>query len=243
MSLVALWDGKLIVMQIAKRVFRLFLMVIVFVAAICIGLLVSVYIKTYPSIYSSVAAVPSAEVAVVLGASIRSNGSLSPVLQERADTAYALYAAKKVSKILVSGDNATLQYDEVYPVGKYLLAKGVPKEAIFLDYAGFDTYSTMYRANRVFEVTSAIVVSQRFHLPRALFIARALGMRAVGVDAGAPGERYLANTLREAPASLKAIFDIYTNRVSKYVGPTIALSGTGAVTWVGSKSEMMYLHK
>ena len=216
------------------------LLVLCFALAVSAGALLSIYITARGSVYPSVPSAPSAQVALVLGASIRSNGTLSAVLQERADTAYALYAAKKVSKILVSGDNGTLQYDEVYPVGKYLLAKGVPKEDIFLDYAGFDTYSSVYRAQKVFNASLVIIVSQAFHLPRALFIARALGMHAVGVDAGKPGEQYIINSLREIPASLKAVFDVFSGRVPKYTGQMFPVSGSGEATWVGPKSETTY---
>jgi SanA protein len=226
--------------RIALRIFKIVLLSLFFCVACCVGILLSIYVETNSSIYSSVESVPTAQTALVLGASIRSDGTLSAVLQERADAAYALYAAKKVSKILVSGDNSTLQYDEVYPVGKYLLAKGVPTQDIFLDYAGFDTYSSMYRAEKVFGVSSVIIVSQRFHLPRALFIARALGIHAVGIDAGAPGELYVLNTLREIPASLKAVFDVISMRVPKYLGQSYPVSGDGTVTWVGSREEMIY---
>lgn len=220
-----------------RRILTIIFLCLFFALACGVGILFSIYLKTHGLLYQSVAAAPTAQTAIVLGASIRSNGTLSPVLQERADTAYALYVAKKVSKILVSGDNSTLQYDEVYPVGKYLLAKGIPKEDIFLDYAGFDTYSSMYRAQKVFDVSSAIVVSQRFHLPRALFIARALGLTAVGVDASGPGEYYLLNALREIPASFKAVFDVFSRRVPKYVGQEFPIAGSGVVTWVGPKTE------
>ncbi|MEI7720110.1 MAG: ElyC/SanA/YdcF family protein [bacterium] len=227
-------------MHIISRLFRVCAFGVFFSLALCVGMLLSIYTKGHGSIYSSVDAAPNAQVAIVLGASISSNGTLSPVLKERADAAYALYVAKKVSKILVSGDNGTLHYDEVYPVGKYLLAKGIPKEDIFLDYAGFDTYSSMYRARHVFVVSSAIIVSQAFHLPRALFIARAVGLSAVGMDAAKPEDHYLSNVLREVPASLKAVWDVFSNRVPKYMGPEISVAGSAVDTWVGPKSEMSY---
>ena len=227
-------------MRVLRRVCKILLGVMVFFVALCMSLLLSVQTENKASIYKSVAMVPAAQVAIVLGASIRSNGDLSPVLKERADAAYTLYTAKKVSKILVSGDNRTPQYNEVSPVGKYLLAKGVPKEDIFLDYAGFDTYSSMYRAEHVFLVSSAIVVSQHFHLPRALFLAHGLGISAVGFDAGAPGEEYLLNTFREMPASLKAIFDVLVGRIPQYLGPPLPISSSGTETWIGPKVEMIY---
>lgn len=198
-----------------------------------------VYLLTYSSIYTSADMVPHKEVALVLGASIKSNGELSAVLKERADAALLLYTTGRVSRILVSGDNATSEYDEVYPVGRYLKLQGVPQQDIFLDYAGFDTFSSIYRAKYVFGVSSAVVVSQRFHLPRALFIARELGLSAIGYNAGAPSERYVPNTLREVPAIDKAVIDLFMSRKSKYIGPAYPVTGDSAPTWVGPSSEML----
>ncbi len=205
------------------------------------SLAVSLYFVavTYRSMYSSVAAVPEAQVALLLGASISADGTPSVVLKERADKAIDLYRAGKVKKILVSGDNGTQQYDEVYPVGKYLRAVGIPESDIFLDYAGFDTFSSMYRAKTVFDAPSIIVVSQRFHLPRALYIAHRLGLVAYGIDAGG-NEHYLDNFLREIPASVKALFDVYDGRLPKYLGAQYPVSGDGSDTWVGPKLQGNY---
>lgn len=199
-----------------------------------------VVVRTNAFVYRSIEATPSKSVALVLGASIRSNGNLSPVLKERADTAASLYKAHKVSKILVSGDNGTVQYDEVYPVGKYLLSKNIPQADIFLDYAGFDTYSSMYRAKSIFGVTSMVVTSQRFHLPRALFIARALGIDAVGLDSGLRTDAYFENAVRELPATSKALLDLAVRRTPRFLGPQFFVTGDGSATWVGPKAEMVY---
>jgi len=178
-------------------------------------------------------------VALVLGASVKSNGTLSVVMKERADRAANLYLSGVVSKILVTGDNSTLKYDEVYPVGKYFLALGIPQDDIFLDYAGFDTYSSMYRARDIFGVTHMLIVTQQYHLPRAVFIARTLGLEAYGVDAS-QGEKYLYNSVREIPASIKAAFDLAINRQPKYLGEQFPVSGTSSTTWLGGESQMIY---
>lgn len=212
----------------------------VLVGMLCVAVAVGyVDISTARYIYEPDVA-PRADVAMVLGASVASTGKLSAVLKERADLAAALYERHVVSKILVTGDNSTLHYDEVYPVGKYLLALGIPQKDIFLDYAGFDTYSSMYRARDVFGVTSVLIVSQRFHLPRAVFIARSLGLDARGVDASGDGEKYLVYSLREIPASLKAVFDLSFGRVPKYLGKQFPISGTSDDTWMGSNTQMIY---
>ncbi|MBY0293894.1 YdcF family protein [Patescibacteria group bacterium] len=205
----------------------------------CITVVAYVDISTAKFIYSNTDVPPKSPVALVLGASVKSNGTLSVVMKERADRAANLYLSGIVSKILVTGDNSTLQYDEVYPVGKYFLALGIPQDDIFLDYAGFDTYSSMYRARDIFGVTHMLIVTQQYHLPRAVFIARTLGLEAYGVDAS-HGEKYFYNSVREIPASIKAAFDLAINRQPKYLGEQFPVSGTSSTTWLGGETQMIY---
>lgn len=179
--------------------------------------------------YRSADEAPEADVALVLGASVY-RGKPSPVLAARADTAIELYRAQKVAKILVSGDDGDRAHDEVTPVRKYLVEAGVAPEDIFLDHAGFDTYSSMYRAVRVFGAEKVIVVTQDFHMPRALWIARHLGMPAVGLVAN-DSDGPLSDYVREVPASLKAFLDVVFKRQPRYLGDPIPLSGTGTSTW------------
>ena len=208
-------------------------------------LLLHIYVvwSTRALIYQVPEKLPKEQVALVLGASIHSNGTLSRVLQERADGALMLYKKGKVSKILVTGDNSTIEHNEVYPVGKYLVGKGVPPEDIFLDYAGFDTYSSVYRAKHIFGVTSMIVVSQNFHLPRAIFIARALGVSVVGFDAALLGDTYTNNALREVFATTKAAYDLLIKRTPRYMGATFSVGGDGSETWVGPKVKVPYFER
>jgi len=201
------------------------------VVGLGIGLFVYIVAQTHGHIYTTIQQAPKAEVAMVLGASVTSKGVLSPVLKQRADKAIELYDAGRVKKILVTGDDGTKEHNEVYPVGKYLVASGIPQENIFLDHAGFDTYSSMYRARDVFGVTSVLVVSQYFHLPRAIFIARHLGLEASGVDAS-NDESYIKNSLREVPAFVKALIDLSVGRVPKYLGQPFPVSGDGDATWL-----------
>ena len=209
--------------------FRLFLFLLLIGAlfAICTPIYMRLSTRTYT--YSSVEDVPKAQVAIVPGASVLESGP-SPVLRARADAAVVLYETGKVSKILVTGDNGELNHDEVTPVRKYLIAAGIPAGDIFLDHAGFDTYSSMYRARDVFDVTSAIIVTQNFHLPRALFIMRHLGIEAYGlVPDGGQGTPW--DYLREIPASDKALLDVLIHRVPKYLGVAYPLTGDGRATW------------
>jgi SanA protein len=185
--------------------------------------------STATYIYTSIDSAPTAEAALVLGASVK-GGEPSPILEARTDTAIELYKAGKVSKILVTGDNGSLTHDEVTPVRKYLTDAGVSAGDVFLDHAGFDTYSSMYRARDVFETSSVIIVTQDFHLPRAVFIARTLGLTAYGFPAREDRGSFY-NYVREVPASLKAAWDLLTHRVPEYLGPRIPITGDGSTTW------------
>jgi SanA protein len=203
--------------------------VIVILAGAVVALLIPIgmRIAVAPYLYDSDDLLPTTEVAIVLGASVDGNEP-SPILAARANAAIQLFEDGKVSKILVTGDNATTNYDEVNPVQHYLLAAGIPPQDIFLDHAGFDTYSSMYRAKVVFDATSAVVVTQDFHLPRAVFTARALGINAYGYNAGTGS---VWDYLREIPASAKALWDIATRRVPEYLGSPYPLTGDGQATW------------
>ncbi len=225
--------------MLLKRIILYIIAAGVLAGLVAAGLYAFILYATHSSIYTMVDAVPKAEVALVLGASVSSGGVLSNVLKERADEAIALYRAGKVSKILVTGDNATLSHDEVDPVGKYMVAEGVPKSDIFLDHAGFDTYSSMYRARDVFNVSSMIIVSQQFHLPRAVFIAHTLGIKAYGESASQRG-LLLYNSLREIPASDKALFDLLFARVPKYLGEQYPITGAGDATWGGATTTPIF---
>jgi SanA protein len=182
----------------------------------------SIYAVTKPYIHRNVADLKEAQTALILGAAIFSNGKLSPLYEERVNGAVELYKAGKVSKILVSGDNSTVWYNEVSPVRDYLLSEGIPADDIFLDHAGFDTYSTMYRARDIFNVDSVIISTQAFHLPRSVFIARSLGLTAEGFPAG-EGRVSSKNYFREMLANEKAVMNLLLKREPKYLGEPIPI--------------------
>ncbi|HSJ90358.1 MAG TPA: ElyC/SanA/YdcF family protein [Anaerolineales bacterium] len=155
---------------------------------------------------------PVRQVAIVFGAQVRRDGMPSAVLRDRIETAVKLYKNGKVEKLLMSGDNRFVDYNEPKSMRRYALTLGVPDADIVLDYAGRRTYDTCYRAKEVFGVNSAILVTQGFHLPRALFLCKALGIDAVGV--GADNYYYLKRlrlywNARELFASAQSVFDIY----------------------------------
>ncbi len=160
----------------------------------------------------SVDDVPVRRVAIVFGAEVKRDGTPSAVLRDRVKTAVELYKSGKVEKLLMSGDNRFVDYNEPEAMRQYAVSLGVPDEAIALDYAGRRTYDTCYRAREIFQVDSAILVTQGFHLPRALFLCNSFGVEAVGVKAD--NYYYLKRLrlvwyIRETLATTQAVWDVY----------------------------------
>jgi SanA protein len=164
--------------------------------------------------------------AIIFGAGLWPSGEPSTILKDRLNKGIELYQNKKVKRLLLSGDNGNLAHDEPEAMKKYLLIHGIPKEDIFLDYAGFDTYSTLYRAKEIFKVDSAILVSQTYHLNRALFIAKKLGIQAQGFTSDLRHYRFENKyIIREIPALAKAQLNIIFHRKPKYLGQIINIHG------------------
>jgi len=164
---------------------------------------------------------PTAPVAIVFGAGLSRDGSPSPVLRDRVATAAQLYFDGKVSKLLMSGDNRFINYNEPGAMREYAIRLGVPEEAIVLDYAGRRTYDTCYRARHIFGVEQAILVTQAFHLPRALFTCNMLGLPAIGVIADQRVYHpisYRYWRLREIPATLMAFIDVFVRHPLPVLG-------------------------
>lgn len=167
---------------------------------------------------------------LVLGAAVRGK-TPSKMLQDRLDVAIALYQAGVSKKLLLSGDNGQVNYNEVVVMQKYVLNAGIPAEDVFLDYAGFSTYESMYRARDVFLVETAVIVTQKYHLYRALQIGRALGLTVRGVAADQKtyvGQDY--RDLREIAARIKDVFQSIIQPKPTYLGPEIPITGDGRVT-------------
>jgi vancomycin permeability regulator SanA len=178
---------------------------------------------TAPFRYSDSAETPAERVAVVFGAGVRDN-SPSPMLAARIEGAVALYRLGRVRKLLMTGDNSRADYDEVTVMGRYAEALGVPHGDITLDYAGFSTYESCYRLRPIFGVTQAVLVTQRYHLPRAVYTCRALGVDAVGLgvpDWGRYEDGLIASyTVREALATAKALVEVSITRpLPTFLGP------------------------
>ena len=180
--------------------------------------------KARHKIFANVENVKYKDFAIVLGAAIKDNNRPGNYLKNRLDDAITLFKSGKVKKILISGDNGEDAHDEISVMNNYLVNKGIPQYVIFGDYAGFDTYSTMERANKVFDIKSAIIVSQGFHLPRAIYIAKDKGIDAIGYSTkqSLGKRRYF---IREHFATINSIFDCLINRKAKYYGNIVNTDG------------------
>ncbi|HKZ15322.1 MAG TPA: ElyC/SanA/YdcF family protein [Solirubrobacterales bacterium] len=182
---------------------------------------------------SDVADVPPAEVAIVPGALVNASGQMSGMLADRVKEAALLWHTGKVSKILVSGDHGQWTYDEPDTMRKALVRDGVAPADIFEDHAGFDTWATMVRARSIFDVKDAVVVTQGFHMPRALYLAEEVGIHATGLLAdlhqwGYQGEK---SEIREVFSRVKAIWDT-TVDTPAMAGPRIPIqTSDGRESW------------
>lgn len=176
---------------------------------------------------------PRSKAILVLGAYVSPDGTVSEMLEERLKAGYELYKQGKASRIIVSGDHGRKHYDEVNAMKKFFLERDVPAEHIFMDHAGFTTYESMYRAREVFKVDQMIIVTQQFHLPRAIYIARELGIEAYGVAAstGNYSDRVLlSNNIRETIARSKAVVAVIVKRRPTFLGEAIPVTGDGKIT-------------
>jgi SanA protein len=165
--------------------------------------------------------VKKGRIAIVFGAGLQRDGSPSPVLKDRVATAAQLYFAGKVEKILMSGDNRFVDYNEPGAMQAYAISLGVPQNDIVLDYAGRRTYDTCYRAQKIFGVEEAILVTQRYHLPRALFICNGIGLKSVGVSADLQYYRKFSLVVwnaRELPATLVALWQVWISHPLPVMG-------------------------
>lgn len=169
--------------------------------------LINLQVKSYSNekIYSSVETVPNdSQIAIVLGARVWDDGSLSHALLDRVTTAVELYKAGKVKKLLMSGDNPTHEYDEPTAMKKYAMELGVPEADIVLDFAGRRTYDTCWRAKEIFEVKKAILVSQEFHLARSIYLCQNMEIESTGIKANR------RNYLGERRWAVREFFSIFS---------------------------------
>jgi len=172
-----------------------------------------------------------ADCILVLGCGVREDGSPSLMLRDRLETGIALYHAGAAPKLLMSGDHGRKDYDEVNLMKSYAMEREIPSEDVFMDHAGFSTYDSMVRARDIFCAENIIVVSQEYHLYRALYLAEKLGLEAHGVPA--LDVNYRGQTYRELREMLARAKDFCTAMVQpkpKYLGDQIPITGNGDLT-------------
>lgn len=194
----------------------------VFLILICAGspaiIRTALYIGARNQIYARIAEVPKCRACIILGAKVKQNGTLSVILTDRVNKGIELYKAGKVEKLLMSGDNRFYHYNEPERMKEYAIAHGVPEKDIATDYAGRRTYDTLYRAKYIFGLNKFVVVSQRFHLDRTIFLAKHIGVTAYGVPADVRGHRNLKAEVREIPACMGALVDAYLRQPRPIMG-------------------------
>lgn len=167
---------------------------------------------------------------IILGAGIWGD-SPSPMLEDRLMQGISLYKNNVSTKIIMSGDHGQEEYDEVNVMKKFAIDKGVPSENVFMDHAGFSTYDSIYRAKEIFQAKNIVIVTQKYHLYRALYVAEQLGLEAYGVNSDP--RKYSGQVFREAReivARNKDWFQCIYKPMPTYLGDTIPVSGNGDVT-------------
>lgn len=174
---------------------------------------------------------PQVDAIIIPGALVRNDGRLSDILKDRLNRGIELYNAGKSQKILVTGDHGRTNYNEVQAMKNYLLEHNIPEQNIFMDHAGFDTYDSLYRARDVFQVKSAIFVSQNFHINRGVYIGKTLGLEIYGYQTKLYYPWYYKVRMRDWLSRVKAFLnsEIFKSK-PKYLGDPIPISGDGRVT-------------
>lgn len=193
---------------------------------------VNLYVKssTREDIHYTLQQLPKNDVGIIFGAGINGDQP-SKYLKDRLDAGILLYKSNRINKILLSGDNGREGYDELTVMKKYCFKHGVDTTKIFIDYAGFDTYSTLFRAKSIFKVKSATLVSQEYHLNRAIYIGQKLGVNSVGFSANSGtylGYKYV--TFREYLSIFKSFLDVLRNREPHFLGKPIDINGVSNYT-------------
>ena len=208
--------------------FILFLIIIVFILnGIVVGTTSNKIIKE-----EDINNISDIDAILVLGCKVNPDGTPSMMLNNRVEKGIELYQKTGI-KLLLSGDHGTKEYDEVNTMKQMVLDMDLPREDIFLDHAGFSTYDSIYRAKYVFGVKKMVIVTQRYHLYRALYIAKKLGIDAYGIPADNIPYKFIniKNEIREVFARDKDVFKTMFKPKSKFVGEPINIKGSGEITF------------
>ena len=214
--------------MILKKLIAYLITLLLFLITVILSLDYWISYKTAPYIYHDENKLPYRTIGVVLGTSkYVKGGGINGFYRNRIDGAIDLYWQGKVDYLLLSGDNAQLNYNEPIMMQKDLIKAGIPKDSIVLDYAGFRTFDSVVRANKVFNANEFTIITQEFHCERAIFIALAQGIQAQCFAVPAPESMKLVR-IREMFARVSAFIDLYIlNKEPKYLGPTIPIINDG----------------
>ncbi len=215
-----------------KKLLKYGIIIIIIIAIIVLGINLYVRISTNKQIIkeNDYTELSDVDCIIILGAGIWEDKP-SPMLEDRLLEGIKLYQNSVSDKIIMSGDHGRREYDEVNIMKNYAIEKGIPSENIFMDHAGFSTYESIYRAKDIFEAKKVVIVTQKYHLYRALYIANQLGVEAYGV--GADPRQYIGATyreLREILARDKDFIKCIFKPEPTYLGDTIPVSGNGDIT-------------
>lgn len=220
-----------------KKTFKVIFMILLCLAVIGVATLfvINGYVKSVAGEHilsvEEAAELENADCIIVLGCQVRDDGTLSHMLRDRLMRGLEVYDTGAAPKLLMSGDHGRKDYDEVGAMKQYAIEHGVASENVFMDHAGFSTYETVYRAKEIFEAHKVIIITQEYHLYRALYIAEQLGIEACGVSADL--NRYAGQSMRgfrEALARCKDWAMCIIKPAPTYLGEAIPVSGNGDLT-------------
>ena len=217
------WVKRFIIIAVSCLLFILFLMIGI---NVYVGMSAGKYIaEDFDDVKKGVSAI------IVPGAGLESDGTPGVILKDRLDTAIMLFKAGIATRVLVSGDHGDDYHNEALAMKEYVIEKGLPADAVFMDHAGFSTYETMYRAREVFDVSSCVIVTQEYHMYRSVYIARGLGLEAYGMPSDIHIDlKYAHLEAREFLARIKAFFMVIFKPKPTYLGDEIPISGSGSLT-------------
>ena len=224
-------------MKKKRKIFKTTLIILLALAIISIGGVfgINAYVKGVGKKHivtpADAAGSKKADCILILGCGVRDDGTPSDMLRDRLERGIELYFAGVAPKLLMSGDHGRVEYDEVNIMKQYAIDKGVPSEDIFMDHAGFSTYESIYRAKAIFCADSLVIVTQEYHLYRALYLAKSFGLEARGVSADY--YIYAGQTMREIREILARNKDFFTaifKPCPTYLGEAIPVFGDGNIT-------------
>ncbi|TBO40368.1 SanA/YdcF family protein [Pedobacter kyonggii] len=213
-----------------KKIIKLLIYASLLGVIVVLGINLFVKSQTEPVIFSKEKDTPETKVGIIFGAGINNNKP-SKYLKDRLDAGIELYKNNKIDKILLSGDNGSDEHDELTVMKLYCYQHGVDTNKIYLDYAGFDSYSTLYRSKYIFNIDTAILVSQKYHLNRCINIGNKLGIKSYGFAADqGTYQGYKYASFREYFAVVKSTIDILIGRKPHFLGKTVDINGSSNYT-------------